>query len=234
MARRALNTADELRNRVNDVAEGLPLRELKKHRTAQALRATARRYFKRMPFEEAKLADIARDAEVSATTVYNYFSTKLELLYAVFREDNVDFADKARKLHSRSWRDATEAIVAFARLFFRWLDSYNRSAPQALVAAAFVSRSKEQTEYEHLDDLNAVAVTDLVVALQGQRLIEPTLDARFVAGIVFNLMNSEFFIFVGDEERSVEASCTALRRQLDFISTTWTPRRMKTPTSSVR
>ena len=50
---------------MSSTVERPPLRELKKQRTAQALRETARDYFKRVPFDEAKLTDIARDAEVS-------------------------------------------------------------------------------------------------------------------------------------------------------------------------
>src|SRR5512145_2855162 len=101
---------------MSDVIDNLPLRELKKQRTARALRSTARDYFKRMSFDEAKLADIARDAEVSATTVYNYFSTKLELLYAVISEDNVGTIERAKKLQVRDWTDAVDAIHAFAKL----------------------------------------------------------------------------------------------------------------------
>jgi AcrR family transcriptional regulator len=217
---------------MRDPIDSLPLRELKKHRTAQTLRATARAYFKRGSFDEAKLANIARDAEVSATTVYNYFATKLELLYAVIREDALEFVARAGKLRERNWDDATEAIVAFARLFFRWLDAYHRSVPQAVVAAALVSRGNEQSEYERLDDLNAAAVTELVVALQEQRLIAPALDARFIGRLLFSLINAEFLAFVADEGRSVEASCTSLRHQLEFIAPAWAPGRARTRRST--
>lgn len=212
---------------LSNATEVAPLRALKKQRTAEALRATARSYLKDRPFDEARLSDIARDAEVSAKTLYNYFSTKLDLLYAVIQEDDIEFVKRARKLHARSWRDATEAIIAFARSFFGWLESYHRSALQALVAAAFVARSKEQSDYEHLDDLNEAAVVELVVALQAQRLIEPTLDAQLIGHLLFSLMDAEFYAFIGSEERTVDASCTSLRRQLEFIAPTWAPRRAR-------
>jgi AcrR family transcriptional regulator len=219
----AVTAMNESGGTVTEVDEAVPLRALKKQRTAHALRASARDCFKRMPFDEAKLTDIARDAEVSATTVYRYFPTKLELLYSVFQEDNLEFVEKARKLHTRNWRSATEAMVAQARMFFQWIDSYHRSVSQALVAGAFVSRSKEQTEYEHLDDLNALSATDLIIALQGRGLIEATLDARLVGNLLFSLTNAEFYVFVGEKGRSVEVSCTALRRHLELVAPIWLP-----------
>jgi len=208
---------------MNDATQSLPLRELKKQRTALALRVTARGYFKRMSYEEAKLTDIARDAEVSSTTVYNYFATKLELLYAVISEDNLDTNEKAKKLSIREWADAVEPVHAFAPLFFRWFDSYHRSALQALLGAAFVARSEAHTEYAHIDELEIIALTELVVALQQQRLIEPTLDSTFIGNLLFNLMNAEYFTFVSDESRTVDAALASLRRQLEFLAPIWMP-----------
>jgi hypothetical protein len=145
----------------------------------------------------------------------------------VIQEDDLDTVARAKKLQSRTWGDAVAAIHALARLFFRWFDSYQRTALQALLAAAFVSRSKEHDDYVHLDEINIVAVTELIAALQRQRLIEPTLDPSFVGGLVFNLINAEFFNFVADEDRSVEASSASLRRQLEFIAPIWAPKRSR-------
>ena len=208
-----------------------PLRELKKQRTAQALRETARDYFKRVPYDEAKLTDIARDAEVSATTVYNYFTTKLELLYAVVSEENVEVVEKAQKLNAREWSDSVDALHAFAKLLFRWFDSFQRSALQAVLSAALVSRSDEHFQYASIDELEERALKELIVALQKQRLVDPTLDAGFLSALLFNLMNAEFVAFVSDDTRSVETSCASLRRQFEFIASTWAPRRTRTKDS---
>ena len=199
----------------------LPLRALKKERTAEALRRVARDYFKRMPYEEARLTDIARDAEVSATTVYNYFPSKLELLYAVIYEDNIDIADKTRRLGARTWKNAVDAIHALAKLYFRWFDSYRRSALQALLAAAFVPDTETHDEYARLDEINAAAVIELVETLQRQGLVDSKIEPRFLGNLLFNLINAEFFAFVADESRTVQASSTSLRRQLEFVAPTF-------------
>jgi AcrR family transcriptional regulator len=206
----------------------LPLRDLKKHRTAQALRETARDYFERVPYDEARLTDIARDAEVSATTVYNYFATKVELLYAVVGEGNDAIIEKAAKLNARDWHDSVDALHALTKLFFRWFDSFQRSALQALLSAALVPRSDAHSQYARIDQLEERALRGLVVALQKQRLIEPTLDPEFLSVLLFNIMNAEFVSFVSDETRTAEVSCASLRRQFEFISSTWAPRRPST------
>ena len=67
----------------------LGLRERKKERTRQLLAETARRLFSQRGFEQVSVAEIARAAEVSEATVFNYFPTKEDLVYSrleVFEE----------------------------------------------------------------------------------------------------------------------------------------------------
>ena len=57
------------------------LRERKKQQTRQLIAETARRLFGERGFERVTVAEIARAAEVSEQTVFNYFPTKEDLVY---------------------------------------------------------------------------------------------------------------------------------------------------------
>jgi AcrR family transcriptional regulator len=56
------------------------LRALKKARTRQLIAETAARLFAEHGYEQVSVGDVARAAEVSEQTVYNYFSTKEQLV----------------------------------------------------------------------------------------------------------------------------------------------------------
>jgi AcrR family transcriptional regulator len=60
----------------------LGLRERKKQRTRQLLSETARRLFSEHGFEQVSVAEIAREAEVSEQTVFNYFPSKEDLVFS--------------------------------------------------------------------------------------------------------------------------------------------------------
>jgi AcrR family transcriptional regulator len=64
------------------VAVEVGLRERKKQRTRQLLADTARRLFSERGFEHVSIAEIARVAEVSPATVFNYFPSKEDLVYS--------------------------------------------------------------------------------------------------------------------------------------------------------
>jgi AcrR family transcriptional regulator len=57
------------------------LRERKKQQTRRVIANTAARLFAERGYENVAVSDVARDAEVSEQTVYNYFPTKQDLVF---------------------------------------------------------------------------------------------------------------------------------------------------------
>jgi AcrR family transcriptional regulator len=72
------------------------LRERKKQQTRQAITDTALRLFAGHGFERVSVAQIAREAEVSEATVFNYFPTKEDLVYSRMRTFETQLVEAVR------------------------------------------------------------------------------------------------------------------------------------------
>ncbi len=88
----------------------LGLRERKKQQTRELIAETARALFAERGFEAVTVAEIARTADVSEKTVFNYFPTKEDLVYWRLEtfEEELLAAVRGRK-------PGESALAAFAR-----------------------------------------------------------------------------------------------------------------------
>jgi AcrR family transcriptional regulator len=89
------------------------LRELKKERTRLLIADTAWRLFVDHGFDEVSVAQVAREAEVSEATVFNYFHTKEDLFFSRMG------AFETRMLDTVRTRPAGEPVLAAFRRIFR-------------------------------------------------------------------------------------------------------------------
>jgi AcrR family transcriptional regulator len=105
------------------------LRERKKQQTRQLLADTARRLFAERGFENVSVVEVARAADVSEATVFNYFPSKEDLVYVGLE------AFESELLRAVRERPAGEAVIdAFGRFVL---------APRGLLAARDEQSARE-------------------------------------------------------------------------------------------
>jgi AcrR family transcriptional regulator len=132
----------------------LGLRERKKQRTRQLISETARRLFSERGFEQVSVAEIAREADVSEQTVFNYFPSKEDLVYSGLEtfEDQLLSAIRERA-------PGQTVIAAFGEFILE---------PRGLLAA------NDDTAARQL-----IAVTRMIAASPALRVREQQILARY-------------------------------------------------------
>ena len=116
------------------MATEVGLRERKKQRTRELIANTAWRLFSERGFEEVPVAEVARQAEVSEATVFNYFPTKEDLVFHRMEAFEQELLEAIRE------RAKDETIVeAFGRFVLRprgYLGSDDPAATEGMRATA--------------------------------------------------------------------------------------------------
>src|SRR3954468_599418 len=111
------------------------LRERKKEQTRQLIAETARRLFGERGFERVTVAEVARAAEVSEQTVFNYFPTKEDLVYWRLQS----FEDELLRT-IREREPGEPALAAFGRFIPAAPGTPPRQRPQAREELAALTR----------------------------------------------------------------------------------------------
>jgi AcrR family transcriptional regulator len=112
------------------------LRERKKQQTRQLIAETARRLFAERGFERVTVAEIARAAEVSEQTVFNYFPTKEDLVYWRLQSFEDELLATIRE------RETGEpALAAFGRFLLAQRGLLGKQDPQAREELAALTRT---------------------------------------------------------------------------------------------
>jgi AcrR family transcriptional regulator len=163
----------------------LGLRERKKQRTRQQITETAWRLFAERGFDQVPVAEIAREAEVSQATVFNYFPTKEDLVFHRMEEFEHELLDAIRN------RDTDESIVhAFGRFALTprgFLASNDPEANEGMRSAARVitgspallAREREILE-SYTDSLAALIATERGMSADE---LEPWVIANALIGL---------------------------------------------------
>ncbi|HEY2939933.1 MAG TPA: TetR family transcriptional regulator [Gaiellaceae bacterium] len=154
------------------------LRERKKERTRLAIAEAAQRLFRERGFDAVTVAEVARKADVSEGTVFNYFPTKEELFYGQMESFEASLVDAVRE------RPPGESVLEAFRRFV--LDRSRGLAERAeLIEEAIrvinASPALQARERDVVAEYTG-ALAEVIAEETGARGIEPSVVASALMG----------------------------------------------------
>jgi AcrR family transcriptional regulator len=174
---------------------GPGLRERKKARTRQAIADAAARLFAERGYEQVAVSEVAREAEVSEQTVYNYFPTKEQLVTdrdqliqdelsrlirtrapgttpaAAIREFVLDTVEGIRRIPAGQWRGELGYLAAISPTVHRLsLEVSDRQA--STVAAAIAETEAVAPQIAKLRGIALAGVFQIIITEAGRRTRE--------------------------------------------------------------
>jgi AcrR family transcriptional regulator len=173
----------------------LGLRARKKARTRQLIADTAARLFAERGYEQVAVSDVAREAEVSEQTVYNYFPTKDQLVTdrdqlvqdelgrlirarpagttpaVAIRPFVLDSVEGIRRIPAEQWRGELGFLAAISPTVHRLaLEMSDRQA--SALAAAIAETDAVAPEIAKLRGIALAGVFQIIITEAGRRTRE--------------------------------------------------------------
>jgi AcrR family transcriptional regulator len=158
------------------------LRERKKRRMREQIADTARRLFAERGFDAVTVAEVARAADVSEGTVFNYFPTKEDLFYAGMQAFWSELVEVVRR--RPAGQSVLQAFGAFALSGSERLASEDHAAMVATAARIISASSALQARARAIDARATGALAALIAEETGDSDgIEPWVVANALMGV---------------------------------------------------
>jgi AcrR family transcriptional regulator len=168
------------------------LRERKKARTRSVIADAAARLFAARGYEQVAVSDVAREAEVSQQTVYNYFQTKEQLVTdrdqqvqeelsrlirtrppkttpaAAIRDFVFDSVEGIRRVAPEQWRGELGYLATISPTVHRLaLEMSDRQA--GAIAAAIADTTAVEPAVARLQGIALAGVFQIIISEAGRR-----------------------------------------------------------------
>lgn len=195
-------------------AEGLRAR--KRRLTRTAIMTSARSLFEAHGVDKASMEAIAQAADVSIASLYNYFPSKDLLLSELIIEGVEELIAATRPIFTRAYATPGEGYMALMRHYLEWFDGVERSWLRRFLAHATAQVDLVGSRYIDIATSLRTEVFRMTDALAAQGLLPATCNREMLSRVVWSIVNSEFYGYVGSDRASAASFCDAVGSQLDF------------------
>lgn len=191
------------------------LRERQKEQRREAILVAAMALFDLNGYTTTTVEQIAAKAGVSAPTIFNYFGTKQEILFAlVDRADRIGMADAWTKLDR--FDNAADALCAFFSIVVtNELKALPLSIWRELMSATFNTSASKELIAVHKRLIKDIA--DILREMQRRAMLKPSFDAELVAEILTDYATQVFARLVQADDPDFEAEEAYVRRGVEIL-----------------
>ncbi|WP_137113048.1 TetR/AcrR family transcriptional regulator [Rhodobacter sp. SY28-1] len=182
------------------------LRERHKEDRRLRILQAASALFRAQGYDAVRIEDIAAQADVSAGTCYNYFTTKGDILLSIVTLEVEEVIDAGRAVVARPPEDVASALDGLIHIYYDHSLMYLSKAMWRIAISLTISAPETpfSQRYSGLDAKLAAQVGDLLVALQHRGRVRADFDPGLIGRVIFNQLNQAFIDFCKDEAMSLE------------------------------
>jgi len=198
-------------------------RERKKRQQYDAIVAVAEDLFRRDGYEDVTMDRIAEQADVAASTLYNYFPTKRSILLAISHQDVARLSASAETCLASLADDPVEAIVVQIRR--EWAEVVTPREKHLwahLLAASILAFGRgEDGGYQASRDGYTTFVAKVVALLVERGRLSADADIAALARAIYAIWFDCFRGYLADEAETLDSVLDRVRAQMAVLLHGW-------------
>jgi AcrR family transcriptional regulator len=193
------------------------LRDRKKAQLRAALIEVAMRLFRDYSFEKTRIEDIAIAADVAVATVYNYFSTKQQILLEIIDKNTHDAHLAVLEIVKNPPKNPVDAIIAMIKADFGNLDDEADKKLWRELLAAIMRDQEHRSHIESFRGLFRENLRQLIKVFVHRRQLKSSTNVDALVDISYAIYAYHFRQLVCIEHMTTTLALKAIRRDLNTL-----------------
>ncbi len=191
------------------------LRERQKADRNRRILNAAVTLFRRDGYRAARIEDMAEMAEVSPGTVYNYYGSKGDILFATVAMEVEEVLAAGDVIVADPPPGAAAALIALIGSYYDHSQEYlsKEMWRTAFALSVEAPQTPNGARFSKLDAALSAQVVALIARLQARGEVAAHLDAQALGEVMFNNLNAMFMEFVKDDAMTLDHLKAQVARQ---------------------
>jgi AcrR family transcriptional regulator len=194
------------------MAENLGLMEKKKKKRRKRILTAATKLFQNVGYAETTIGDIAKKADVGVGTIYNYFSSKNEILLNIV----ADICIEKKPAEIIYENDPVKTFISYIYGYFNEFSVFDKQIWRGWFAALF----KEPNLFEKAFELDLKIVGELsgiCEKMQSKNMVTLDVPAQEIAKLVYMPFISWMMSYIMLPEMDIHSAKKEFEGQLNII-----------------
>jgi len=194
------------------------LREQKKTRARESILNSAAHLISTDGYAQTKMRDVAKSADMSYQTLYNYFPTKGLILQELLTRDLM----KLQRIteHTLTSSDIlNNKLRDLAKSYIDAIAPDDRHLWKEVCAELLKATSHHNSLLALLDEQAMHKLTELLRTAQSQGELDPHIDSATLAGVVFSLLDATLMRYLVNENLTRSIMLSTISAQLRMAVT---------------
>ncbi|HEY6419140.1 MAG TPA: TetR/AcrR family transcriptional regulator [Candidatus Binataceae bacterium] len=179
-------------------------RERQKQERERRILSTARRLFDRKGYAGTSMEEVAGGAGLAVGTLYNYFPSKDQLLFAISRADTEHLLRIGERILADPPDDPAEAIAALTEVMVQGITTGERRLWRELFVAAIAAPDTLGARLFALDMRLIAQLTAMLDRLKTRGAIDASVDSSRAAGLFYGICLTWTIAFATRDDLTIE------------------------------
>lgn len=189
------------------------LRDKKKEKTKEIIQITAFRLFEHSGYEKTTMSKIASEAEIGVGTLYNYYPSKVELLFSIIEGNLQSYIDELQEIIN-SKKPIKESLQEFFGIYLKSFHTYGKNVWKDLLREALF---REENGYLKIKEIDRNFIDQLFKLLRDRLKIESEGKLAMISNTLYSLLAYNIIIYISDGTLTSQVMLSALMEQINLV-----------------